>query len=102
MIATEEDTGPLVDALIQSPAGKNLIGVRKWMTLESFVEIFGRVLGVPARMSREALAIDKFPEEMREDFADSIGYFGEYGYDAGKVDKSIVQPDEVSLVMRRE
>ena len=94
-IATEEDTGPLTHALIQAPAGQNLIGVRKWIQMEDFAEAFGRTLGVPARISQEPNSPDSFPEELREEFMDSVGYMAGYGYDAGTVDKSVVQPDEV-------
>jgi hypothetical protein len=97
MIATEEDTGPLVHALIQAPAGQNMIGVREWMKMETFAEMFGRILGVPARMSADVDDVDKFPEELREEFMDSIAYTAEIGYDAGKVDKSVVQPKDVSF-----
>ena len=66
-----------------------------------FAEIFARVLGVPARMSAEGNLIDKFPEELRQEFADSLAYFPEYGYDAGKVDKSVVQPGDVSSYLSK-
>ncbi len=96
MIATEEDTGPLVHALLQVAPGQNLIGVRKWMKMEQFAETFGRVLGVPTRVSAEASKADMFPDELRKEFVDTIGYTQEIGYAAETVDKSLVQPDQVS------
>lgn len=96
MIATEEDTGPLVHALLQVPPGQNLIGVRKWMQMDEFADTFGRVLGLPTKMSHAASAVDTFPDELREEFVDTIAYTREIGYAAETVDKSLVQPDEVS------
>ena len=100
MIATEEDTGPLVHALLQVPPGKNLIGVRKWMQMEKFAEMFGKVMGVPTKMSDEGFSKDGFPEDLREEFSDTIGYTAECGYDGGKVDKSVVQPDELGVEVK--
>ena len=98
MIATEEDTGPLVHALLQAQPGQNLIGVRKWMQMDDFAESFGRVLGVPTKMSQAASAVDKFPDELREEFVDTIAYTQEIGYAAETVDKSLVQPDQVGAI----
>ena len=96
MIATEEDTGPLVHALLQDAPGQNLIGVRKWMTMAQFAEAFGRVLGVPTKMAPPAAnAAANFPDELREEFVDTIGYMEEIGYAAQTKDESLVQPDQV-------
>ena len=96
MIATEEDTGPLVHALLQDAPGQKLIGVRKWMKMEQFAETFGSVLGVPTKMAPpSASAAANFPDELREEFVDTIGYMEEVGYAAQTKDESLVQPDQV-------
>ena len=99
MIATEEDTGPLVHALLQVAPGQNLIGVRKWMQMDDFAETFGRVLGVATRMSNVARSSDNFPDELREEFVDTIAYTQEIGYAAETLDKSLVQPDQVRAML---
>jgi hypothetical protein len=84
MIATEEDTGPFVHALLKVSPGKNLIGVRKWMKMGEFVEVFGKVFNVKTRMLQPS------------GDHDMVGYLVECGYDSGKLDGSVVQPGEVS------
>lgn len=93
MIATEEDAGPLVHALLQVAPGQNLIGVRKWMQMEQFADMFGRVLGIPTKMAPPKAA--NFPDELREEFVDTIAYTEEIGYAAETKDESLVQPDQV-------
>jgi hypothetical protein len=97
MIATEEDTGPFVHALLKVSPGKNLIGVRKWMKMGEFVEVFGKVFNVKTRMLQPSGdPFESFPAPLREEFHDMVGYLVECGYDSGKLDGSVVQPGEVS------
>ena len=98
-VVAGEDTGPFVHALLQSPPGKNLIGVRRWMSMEEYVQTFSEVLGVKTRLSDNEDAAKRFPEEARADISDFLAYVAEFGYDAGTVDKSVVQPEDLGVAL---
>ena len=67
------------------------------MQMEHFAEVFGRVLGVSTKIAPpKANAAENFPDELREEFVDTVAYAEEIGYAAETVDKSVLQPDEVS------
>ncbi|KAL3451768.1 hypothetical protein BJX65DRAFT_303499 [Aspergillus insuetus] len=93
-IAAEEDSGPLVKALIlQEPAGRNLIGYREWLTTRELATAFIRATGLDA----EVITMPKghFPPSISEEFKaqlqDNMGYWNEFGYE-GRDDPTIVHP----------
>ena len=95
-IAAEEDSGPLVKALVQETAGKNLIGYREWLTLKQFTEAFTRTTGIksePVVLPIEEF-ISSFPEDLKLEIADMFAYFKEFGYEA-RDDPTVIHPREV-------
>jgi hypothetical protein len=97
-IATEEDTGPFVKALLAVPAGKNLYAYRELAPLKTVVEMFSKVLGVPARVKRISFqeAVDLFGDEIGEEVAEIFEYSEVFGYEA-RADKTVIHPKEVSV-----
>ncbi|KAJ0418798.1 hypothetical protein BJY00DRAFT_302613 [Aspergillus carlsbadensis] len=96
-IAAEEDSGPLVKALIlQEPAGKNLIGYRGWLTTRELASAFTRATGLDA----EVVTLPKghFPPSISEDFKaqlqDNMGYWNGFGYE-GRDDPTVVHPRDL-------
>lgn len=100
MYSSIDDTGPLVDALLRSSAGHKVIGVNRWLGLRDFAEILAQVLGI-----KNVEFIDKNPDmdqlgdpDFVEDAMDMIGWYVEFGFDGGKVDKSVEQPSELGMI----
>ncbi|KAL6922152.1 hypothetical protein ACHAP8_003621 [Fusarium lateritium] len=95
-IAAEEDSGPIVKALIaQEPTGHNLISYREWLTLKEISESFTKATGI------EAVAVESdgtfppgFSEEFVGDMKDCFNYFNEFGYE-GRDDPTIVHPRDL-------
>ena len=95
-IAGEEDTGPLVKALIESPPGKHLIGYREWMTGPELVAIFTAATGLPAEYV--ALPVGEprglLPPALQQVTDDMWSFFNEFGYEA-RDDPSVIHPSQV-------
>ncbi|KAM5343309.1 hypothetical protein ACJ41O_014275 [Fusarium nematophilum] len=95
-IAAEEDTGPIVKALINEPAGKNVIGYRGWLTVKELAESLTNATGLKA----EAVTLPKeqayqhFPEELKQELADNFDYYNEFGYE-GRNDPTIIHPRDL-------
>jgi hypothetical protein len=96
-VAAEEDTGPLVKALVQEPAGKNLIAYREWLTTNELVAIFTEATGMKA----ESVTLPRgffppsVPAELHAELEDNNAYWSEFGYE-GRADPSVVHPRDVS------
>jgi NmrA-like family len=98
LIATEEDTGPFVKALLDVPvAGKNLIAYRAWMDLDEFTAILSKVTGLRVRYrevtTEEMMA--PLPPAVAREGAETSAYVAEFGYE-GRDDESVVHPNHVS------
>lgn len=94
-IAAEEDTGPIVRALVQEAAGKKLLGYRSCLTPYEFVQAFTRATGFEAKsieLSKDQL--DQLPPELKIGYEESLGYFNEFGYDGG--DPEVIHLRDVS------
>jgi hypothetical protein len=96
-IAAEEDSGPIVKALIiQEPAGHNLIGYREWLTLKEIAESFTKATGIKAvAVKSDGTFPPEFSEELVDEMRDCFGYFNEFGYE-GRDDQTLVHPRDVS------
>ncbi|KAL7944036.1 NAD(P)-binding protein [Trichoderma barbatum] len=98
-IAAEEDSGPIVKALVDEPAGKNLIGYREWLTHRELVAIFTQATGIPA----EAIQLPKGkskveePPELKLELDDNFAYWSEFGYE-GRADPTIVHPRDLATL----
>ncbi len=98
-IAAEEDTGPIVKALIDEPsAGKVVLGFRERIAFGEFLHIFTQVTGY--RAEGADITSDRFKNaipvpELQLEVGDNIQYFDEFGYEGG--DPSVIHPKDVSL-----
>ncbi|GKU04221.1 family protein 1 [Fusarium langsethiae] len=95
-IAAEEDSGPIVKALItQEPAGHNLIGYREWLTLNEIAESFTKATGIEAvAIKSDGTFPPSFSEEFVGEMRDCFGYFNEFGYE-GRDDPTVVHPRDL-------
>ncbi|EEU34860.1 uncharacterized protein NECHADRAFT_64914 [Fusarium vanettenii 77-13-4] len=95
-IAAEEDTGPIVKALINGPAGKNVIGYRAWLTIQELAQAFSNATGLKAEsVTLPGDEIFKyFPDELRPEVEENFGYYNEFGYE-GRADPTIVHPKDL-------
>jgi hypothetical protein len=96
LIVGEEDTGPLVKALIDSQSGKHLIGYREWMTLPEMTAAFTAATGLPAEYVALPVGEPKglLPLTLQQVVDDMWGYFNEFGYEA-REDSSVIHPTQV-------
>jgi len=96
LIAGEEDTGPLVKALIDSAPGKHLIAYREWMTLPELVAAFTAATGLPAEYVALPVGEPKglLPSDLQQVVDDMWGFFNEFGYEA-REDSTVIHPSQV-------
>jgi hypothetical protein len=96
-VAPDEDSGPFTKALLASPPGKNLIGYRSWLTLDEYLEVWSRALGIKAKAVKLPydLRLEGVPEEIDEEMAEMAGYCADCGYEA-RDDPSLIHPKDVS------
>ncbi|KAH6968326.1 hypothetical protein HG530_007568 [Fusarium avenaceum] len=92
-IAAEEDSGPLVKALItQEPAGHNLIGYREWLSHNEIAAAFTKATGIKSAIVKSDGTLPPgLPEDLVGEMLDCFGYFDEFGYE-GRDDKTVVHP----------
>ncbi|KAJ5763046.1 NmrA-like family protein [Penicillium manginii] len=95
-ITAEEDTGPIVKALVQESAGKNIIGYREWASLREISKAFAQATGAEA----ESIQLEKgqsnipLPNELRLELDDNWAYCNEFGYE-GRDDPTIIHPKDL-------
>ncbi|RFU72567.1 hypothetical protein TARUN_9682 [Trichoderma arundinaceum] len=96
-VAAEEDSGPITKALVQEPAGKNIIGYREWLTLREFAAVFTQATGLEAeavRLPRGQLPFE-VPPELQAELNDNWDYWNECGYE-GRDDPTIIHPKDLA------
>jgi hypothetical protein len=98
LIAAEEDTGPIVQALLQENAGKNVIGYREWITLRELADAFTQATGIKAEyiMLPNGQSNIPLPPDLQLELDDNWAYCNEFGYE-GRDDPTIIHPKDVSL-----
>lgn len=96
-IVPEEDTGPIVKALVQEDAGKNIISYREWSTLREISQAFAQAtdrrtecIMLPKGQSEVPL-----PPTLTLELDDNWAYCNEFGYE-GRDDPTIIHPKDVS------
>ncbi|KUJ06575.1 uncharacterized protein LY89DRAFT_692390 [Mollisia scopiformis] len=94
-----DDTGRLVHALLRASPGKKLIGVNEWLSLRDFAKVLGQSLKKGVKFVDSNPDFTMGDPDLEEDFADMVGWLVEFGYDGGKVDKSVVQPAELGVTL---
>jgi hypothetical protein len=99
-IAAEEDTGPLVKALVQESPRKNLIGYREWMTLREVSRAFTQATGRGAECVMQPKRQSKMPvpPELDRELEENWAYCNEFGYE-GRDDPTIIHPRDVSFAV---
>lgn len=95
--AAEEDSGPIVEALVKEPtAGKKVIGQREPVTFAEFLDIFTKVTG--RKTEYVAWPTDptqlQFPPFLQQPLAQMIYFWDEFGYYGD--DSSVITPKDVS------
>lgn len=98
-VAAEEDTGPIVKALVQeSTAGKNVLGFRENTTPKKFQEDFIAVSGLKAEYvsAKDDDGRLPFADDLQLEVRDNFQYINEFGYDGG--DPSVTHPKDVSFL----
>ncbi|CAG1997909.1 unnamed protein product [Fusarium graminearum] len=95
-IAAEEDSGPIVKALItKEPAGNNLIGYREWLTHKEIAQSFTKATGIEALIVKsDGTFPPGFSEEFVDEMRDCFGYFDEFGFE-GRDDPTLVHPRDL-------
>ncbi|KAM0541009.1 hypothetical protein ACHAPJ_013409 [Fusarium lateritium] len=95
LIAAEEDTGPLVKALVEQPAGVNLIGYRAYISPRELVAEFTKATGLEAKV---VFSKGQFPpgtpKELAIEIEENFDYYNEFGYE-GRADPTIVHPHDL-------
>lgn len=102
MSSAVADIGALVHALLRAEPGKKLIGVNEWLSLRGFAKILADVLGKEIEFVDRNPSFDMGDPDLEKDFMDMIGFCVEFGFDGGKVDKSIVQPADLGVPVQLE
>lgn len=92
-VAAEQDTGPITKALVELPAGKNVIAHRERMHTEDYVKLWGEILGVPTDVEYGPLTV---PEDLKREIEETWQWAGEFGYWAYN-DKSVIQPKDLGI-----
>ncbi|MBE3045756.1 hypothetical protein IMZ48_25060 [Candidatus Bathyarchaeota archaeon] len=97
LVAPEEDTGPVVKALLGDVAGKSVIGARAWMTVREFMQVLTAATGMRSEAIQLPEGQSRFADagELRLEFEESMAYFNEIGYTGG--DPDVVDPKDVSI-----
>jgi hypothetical protein len=100
LIATEEDTGPIVKVLIDGPPVRNLTAYREWMTIEDLVKIWARVLNKKARTTvlSHQETVDAIGPEFGPEFAEAMAYGLDFGYE-GRDNPTLIHPRDVSCFL---
>ncbi|SPJ80074.1 related to nitrogen metabolic regulation protein nmr [Fusarium torulosum] len=95
-IAPEEDSGPIVKALVNEPAGKNIIAYRGWLTMPELAQTVTKATGLKA----ESITLPKgtfppdLPEELKLELGDNFAACNEIGYEA-RNDPTVIHPRDL-------
>lgn len=90
-VAADHESGAITRALVQLPAGKNVIAYRELLTWDEFVQLWGRTLGVQAKVEYGPLVA---PEDIKQELEETWQYAEEFGYWAYE-DKSVIHPKDL-------
>ncbi|KAH7271895.1 hypothetical protein B0J15DRAFT_577103 [Fusarium solani] len=95
-IAQDEDTGPIVKALINEAPGKSVMGWREWLTLREVVDTFNEVTGYKAKTVQLPMGQFAFdcPPDLQPELLENWAFANEYGLE-GRNDPDIVHPKDL-------
>ncbi|EED16231.1 hscarg dehydrogenase, putative [Talaromyces stipitatus ATCC 10500] len=98
MYSSIDDTGLLVDALLQASPGHKIIGAKQWLDLQGFTKVLGQVLGKNVESIEESPSFESLGDpDLIEDLTDMMGWCVEFGFDGGKVDNSVLQQSDLGV-----
>lgn len=92
-----EDTGPLVAALISAPPGKKLIAVNEWLSMEDISKLIAESMQKEIEFTGSLPDFSQGIPDFQKGRQEMIGFSIEFGYDGGKVDKSVVKPSDLGV-----
>ncbi|KAL4911228.1 hypothetical protein BDW74DRAFT_6284 [Aspergillus multicolor] len=92
-----DDTGALVHALLRTEPGKKVIGVNEWLSFRDVATILSEVLNKEVEFVNQDPSFDMGDPEAEKENMDMIGWCLEFGYDGGRVDKSVLQPKDLGM-----
>ncbi|EOO00128.1 putative -like family protein [Phaeoacremonium minimum UCRPA7] len=96
-VVTQRDTGPYVKALVDLPAGKDVLGVSQSLTFPEWMTIWGKVLGVKAGFKQ--VSWEEFfgtvPEPLKSELQDAWKYFEDFGHTGG--DPNVLTPEQLGV-----
>ncbi|KAG4414577.1 hypothetical protein IFR04_012275 [Cadophora malorum] len=96
MVEARHDPGTCTKALVQVPAGKNLLCFGSMMSYNEWTALWAKILGVKATFVRlDRKIVEQAIPVIGEEYCDMIEYTGEFGYDGG--DKTIVHPKDLGV-----
>lgn len=101
-LVPDEDTGPLVQALVHDSPGKSLLGYREWASTREIATMFMAISGLKAevhRASDEQFWANAFSPGLVTEFTEHLQYWEEFGFEAQESPK-IIHPSSVSLFLK--
>ncbi|KIW13080.1 hypothetical protein PV08_08267 [Exophiala spinifera] len=97
-----QDTGTLVAALIRAAPGKKLVGANEWLSLQDLSNLVAQSLGKRIEFVDSVPNLDLGDAELQRAREEMMGFCIEFGLDGGKVDKSVVKPDDLGVPVQLE
>jgi hypothetical protein len=97
MTSVVDDTGAFVHSLLQVPPGKKVIGVNEWLSMREMIQLIADAMGKKVEVIDQDLSIDLGDPELSLDMAEMAAACIEFGFDGGKVDKSVLQPKDLGV-----
>ncbi|KAF5009973.1 hypothetical protein FDECE_3834 [Fusarium decemcellulare] len=96
-IVQDEDSGPLVKALVDEAPGKSLVGYREWLTMREVVHAFNELTGLKAELQQ--LPLEQFgfdcPPELKTEMQDTFAFSNEFGLE-GRNDPTLIHPKDLN------
>ena len=84
MYSVNDDTGPLVHALLRTTPGKKLIGAKSWLSFRDFAKIRAQMLGKSIEFVDSGPTLNVGDPEREEDYAHMIGFCVDLAMMAGR------------------
>jgi len=98
LVAAAVETGTIMKALVDLPAGKHVIAYRELMPLEQFAGIWGKMLGVQAIVKHDGIgsSMGQIPDALlKKELDETFAYAEEFGFWGG--DPSVIHPEDIGL-----
>lgn len=82
LVAAAIETGTITKALVDLQAGKHVLAYRELMPLEQFAGIWGKMLGVQAKVDHDFMesSMGQIPDTLKKQLDETFAYAGEFGF----------------------